>query len=237
MHHVKQQNWLAVWLDLLVVIFGIFIGLQVTAWNSERNDKHKESEYLREIQKDLASDIEQIGHSFGLNAEKLAVISKNIKTLLMNKDEAAIAKELAEDMNSYSYFSLFRQSRTAFDNLTTVHSIDLIKSSELKKQLIEYYSRTYILTEGTQTQVAKFSREFGKTTMPIIMNKETLSTMFEQDNAWPEEVGITLEDKKYILTSLYYLEDNIKFQNETLEYFLDDAKEITAAIDERLSGR
>jgi hypothetical protein len=29
--HVKQQNWFPVWLDLVVVVAGIYIGLQADA--------------------------------------------------------------------------------------------------------------------------------------------------------------------------------------------------------------
>ena len=31
--HVRAQNWFAVLLDLLVVVTGVFLGLQVTQWN------------------------------------------------------------------------------------------------------------------------------------------------------------------------------------------------------------
>ena len=31
--HVKEQNWFAVILDLVIVVFGVFIGIQVSNWN------------------------------------------------------------------------------------------------------------------------------------------------------------------------------------------------------------
>lgn len=33
--HVKDQNWFAVLLDLLIVVFGVFTGIQVSNWNQE----------------------------------------------------------------------------------------------------------------------------------------------------------------------------------------------------------
>ena len=38
MKHVTDQNWLAVGLDVLVVIVGIFLGLQVQEWNEDRKN-------------------------------------------------------------------------------------------------------------------------------------------------------------------------------------------------------
>jgi len=37
--HVKRQDWFAVWLDLIVVVAGIYIGLQADAWMSSRLDR------------------------------------------------------------------------------------------------------------------------------------------------------------------------------------------------------
>ena len=33
--HVKEQNWFAVWLDLIIVFLAVFIGLQADNWNEE----------------------------------------------------------------------------------------------------------------------------------------------------------------------------------------------------------
>lgn len=38
MKHVTDQNWLAVGLDVIVVIVGIFLGLQVQEWNEDRKN-------------------------------------------------------------------------------------------------------------------------------------------------------------------------------------------------------
>ncbi len=37
--HVKAQNWFAVWLDFVIVVVGVFMGLQVQQWNDDRADR------------------------------------------------------------------------------------------------------------------------------------------------------------------------------------------------------
>ena len=37
--HVKAQNWFAVGLDFLIVVVGVFIGIQVSNWNAARSDE------------------------------------------------------------------------------------------------------------------------------------------------------------------------------------------------------
>lgn len=37
--HIKDQNWVAVTLDFLIVVAGILIAFQVTNWNEQRADR------------------------------------------------------------------------------------------------------------------------------------------------------------------------------------------------------
>ena len=53
MQHIKEQNWFAVGLDLIVVIVGIFLGIQVANWNDSLKDRADEVEYTQRIRDDL----------------------------------------------------------------------------------------------------------------------------------------------------------------------------------------
>ncbi len=41
--HVKKQQWTGALIQLLIVILGAFIGLQVTNWNTVRHDRALEN--------------------------------------------------------------------------------------------------------------------------------------------------------------------------------------------------
>ena len=34
--HVRAQNWFAVGIDFVIVVVGVFIGIQVSNWNDKR---------------------------------------------------------------------------------------------------------------------------------------------------------------------------------------------------------
>ena len=44
--HVRDQNWFAVWLDFVIVVVGVFIGIQVANWNESRANR---TEYLHAL--------------------------------------------------------------------------------------------------------------------------------------------------------------------------------------------
>lgn len=58
--HLKEQNWLAVLLDFLIVVVGVFIGLQVSNWNQEWMKAERESMLLHDIVEDLQADLEEL---------------------------------------------------------------------------------------------------------------------------------------------------------------------------------
>ncbi len=38
--HVKIHEWTAIWINLVIVVVGVFIGIQVANWNEARGDQH-----------------------------------------------------------------------------------------------------------------------------------------------------------------------------------------------------
>ena len=51
--HVKAQNWTAVALDFVIVVLGVFIGLQVQDWNTARNARAAAHEYRERLVTDM----------------------------------------------------------------------------------------------------------------------------------------------------------------------------------------
>jgi hypothetical protein len=50
---VREQNWFAVVLEVCIVIVGVVIGFQVTAWGQSRADRAQEQVYLHQLVADL----------------------------------------------------------------------------------------------------------------------------------------------------------------------------------------
>lgn len=65
MKHVTDQNWFAVGLDVIVVIVGIFLGLQVQEWNENRSAQQDERRVVASFISDL--DNSTRGYSNVLN--------------------------------------------------------------------------------------------------------------------------------------------------------------------------
>lgn len=54
--HIKEQNWFAVGLDVLVVIVGIFLGMQVQQWYQDREFAEKEQALLVKLKNEIETN-------------------------------------------------------------------------------------------------------------------------------------------------------------------------------------
>ena len=54
--NLRRRDWASVAIELLVVVIGVFIGLQVDNWNQSRHDAARARENLQRIETDLAID-------------------------------------------------------------------------------------------------------------------------------------------------------------------------------------
>ncbi len=57
---LRKQDWFTVVIETLIVVFGVFIGLQVNNWNESRAEKERAQEYLARIRTDLVADMTQL---------------------------------------------------------------------------------------------------------------------------------------------------------------------------------
>jgi hypothetical protein len=55
--HVREQNWVAVWLDFVIVVVGVFIGIQVSNWNIARVENKLEQGYLVRLHEDFSHSL------------------------------------------------------------------------------------------------------------------------------------------------------------------------------------
>jgi hypothetical protein len=52
--HVKEQDWFAVGLDFFIVVFGVYVGLQVQEWSDLRALEASEAQYLAEVREEIS---------------------------------------------------------------------------------------------------------------------------------------------------------------------------------------
>lgn len=139
MAHVRGENWFVVVLDLLVVIVGLFIGLQIDTWWEEQKEARLESVYLMEIQEDFEANKSSLEEQIR-DAEKVIhdMIALHAQSLL--PEPSLSFSELNGRFMSINDMPTFVLARRAYDNLTGSGDLKILRNRSLKNALADYYA-------------------------------------------------------------------------------------------------
>jgi len=140
MKHTTEQNWYAVVLDIIVVIVGIFLGIQVTNWQQHLNDKDTAKQYLQRFDNDLQADIKHMSVRLEFWNQVMDYTEVSLDYLEHNTPE---------ENESWKYLlALFQSSQVSpllvnditYKEIQQVGQLALITNLELRSALAKYYS-------------------------------------------------------------------------------------------------
>jgi hypothetical protein len=140
--HVKAQNWFAVFLDFVIVVVGVFIGIQVSNWNAARVDEGRARAYLERINLDLDADLAALADREGFWRD----VSRYGATGLRYAQSGAVAGETRwEVLLAYfqaSQVAEFITVQATYDELRSAGDLELISDLDIRSALARYYNFT-----------------------------------------------------------------------------------------------
>jgi len=159
MQHCREQDWFAVLLDFLVVVVGLFVGLQVDTWWEGRRDLRLEQVYLAELSEDFAINRTRLeGRIEEAKAMLRAMVALQEQAVLGMPvaDNDVLGAYVREIQNMPTFIAVDR----AYNNLTGSGDLKLIRSRELRNALASYYSRTEVIELVQQTHELELVHTF-----------------------------------------------------------------------------
>ena len=121
--------------EIILVVIGILIALQINNWNNERIDRQREKKYLTNITKDLKKDLDRLDFLIKFREDRLVGDHKLINHIngkpIENLD--SISKYIVNAMMEEK----FSPNNTTFLELTNSGNLNLIKNDSIKTLLLE----------------------------------------------------------------------------------------------------
>lgn len=214
--------------EIVLVVIGILIALQINNWNENRKDRANESVYLKELLKDfeinlqksieVTSRIEEVIPSLSGLLEQSALENPTISLDSINN-----AFKFLNSMPAYS------STDRAYNNLIGSGDFKLIKNSDIKNAIADYYKYLDILKLVQNTHEMQLVNAF----QPYIMENldyQAVSMIRVENYTLPKPVEedkilSVLHDRKFrniitlkfdILTDLLDLNQILEDINNTL---------------------
>ena len=146
---LKEQNWTAIVIEFILLVSGVFLGIQVANWNSDRVDNARAKAYLMRINADLGADLVNYHDRLRFWGD---VSNYGVKGLAYA--ETSDAKSATQWQLLLAYFQSsqvaeFYTTDSTFEELKSAGELGLIKDTRFRDSLAQYYSLGFnpLLTE------------------------------------------------------------------------------------------
>jgi len=165
-HHLKQQQWTAVLIELAILILGVFLGFQVTDWADERANRAAETRHLEEIAEDLRADtvvFDQIRMSAEMRISGIdyilgetrgvtrpsQVVTPTGNTYDMPAGPPVTAADRTTLLGRANLVRSTTGNRTGFEALLGAGGMQKIRDRQISRQLQVYYAQLDEMDELT----------------------------------------------------------------------------------------
>ena len=135
----RRQDWFTVAVETLIVVLGVFLGLQVSNLNAERQLKQQELELLRLLADDLKSNIRQLDENVAFDRSSIAACDE---ILLLVEQGNAWSREDGLKMGTCRGWTSPSFNAYAFENLQSL-GVDILSNADLRRNVSELYNLTY----------------------------------------------------------------------------------------------
>lgn len=137
---IRRQDWAAVVIELIVVVAGVFVGIQVANWNTARVDHLRAHGYLERIHANLEVDIASSRKTIDFWSKVSAYGAQGLAHA-DGRDAAGVDPwEMLLAFFQASQTETFGTARATYDELKSAGELGLIADAGLRGQLIKYYS-------------------------------------------------------------------------------------------------
>jgi hypothetical protein len=137
MEHMKTQNWTAVALDFVIVVVGVFIGIQVSNWNDARREQALEREYLQRLSSDIRLSARRAEDNIASHQQQIRWQTVMLEALDRCTLDDEIRSDFARGVIRIGQFEAPSLVRGVMDELQSTGRIGVISNLELRRALTE----------------------------------------------------------------------------------------------------
>ena len=210
--------------EILLVVIGILIALQVNNWNNENADRDKEISILSEMIRNLNMNVNQ----FSSEIAKQDSIIRNIDVIMDQiKNNIPFHDSLGYKYASVAWTEEFNYANSAFETLKST-GLDLISSDPLRENIVNTFNVSYIKFDNVIDKVS--SADYAE-----------LSTVYMRHIEYDKKGRVTINDfdrlkKDKVFTNMLSGRRLWKFDLINIyKEIIEESRQLSGMIDRELN--
>lgn len=156
--HVRTQNWTAIGIDFLIVVLGVFVGIQVSNWNAERAERQRGAEFTQRLRADLEG--ERWVYEFMVAYYSDVRDAANVAVAALEGDTDVSNHDLLVAAYRATQYREGARRRDTYDELVSTGSLGLIPDQALLDRAAAIYRVRTIENVVRESMEQSFRRQF-----------------------------------------------------------------------------
>lgn len=148
---LKARDWGAAVIEIAIVVIGIFIGLQVDAWNDVRKDRQDEADYLQRLHDDVATLVGMQQQRIATRMERLEDMADAADILIGVTPVAEWSKRHCDALAFSHIYVPLPMALPVLDEMLSTGKLSLIRDIPLREAL----SRLQIQVVRSEEMIAR----------------------------------------------------------------------------------
>ncbi len=157
--------------EIVLVVIGILIALQINNWNEDKQERIKEQELLTQLQSEFQSNLEQLDQKITL---RNSMIDASIK--LLNYVDTPPIRNEDSILKLLGYTVLSPTFDPIVNDISSSGRIQLIQNTDLKEKLSRWTSEVIQVTEEEQVWLHYRNNNY----MPLLLQQGLYRNLVNQ---------------------------------------------------------
>jgi hypothetical protein len=136
--HLRKQEWTAIAIDFLIVVVGVFIGIQVANWNETRKDRRVEHALLQRLHVETRELLAITREEFRVHRERVAPSATANPVLFSQEPARPLTVRECEWIAGSHIYRRPTDELPVLDEMVATGQINLIEDQEVKEHLRKY---------------------------------------------------------------------------------------------------
>ncbi|MFD2823032.1 DUF6090 family protein [Lacinutrix iliipiscaria] len=217
--------------EIILVVIGILIALQINNWNETKKIKEKERQVLTEIVSDLEFTLQDLDRVINKRTNNLKRTINSINTIIdvLEKDKP-YHDSLAFYFRATNAYDAIDFKTSGYQSLVSIGT-DLIENPELRSSIGKFHTSSIDDSKGSFQEVHldfySYMLDYYRKKFTIIIINNSVEKLV------PNDFDALKKDKEYIQSIKTFLSVNIAYF-ETLNNVENEAKQLKKDIENYL---
>ena len=243
--HVRKQEWTAIAIDLVIVVLGVVIGIQVSNWNATRADRERAHGYLERIRDDLDADIDGYRDRLAFWSEVSASGARGLAYAETGNAGGATQWDLLRDYFWASQVGAFNLTEATYDELRSAGELGLLGDPRLRDRLASYYTNSKNPTLSESPEYRKHVRGLIPLEIQLYLwekcwqddpsgKQRALACSSPVEEARAREIVDVIRSDTTLMRELRYWMSTMRVAEKIGRNYLDVATGLRAAVDAKV---